>query len=74
MYSGFACNLFSISSKVKSPCVAPNADTTPAEFTDAYIKAWPISNFVLPSAAQNVDAKASPAPNVDTTGPSKTGQ
>ena len=40
---------------------------TDEEFTDAYIKDLPTSKFVLPSAAQKVDAKASPAPKVDTT-------
>ena len=67
-------SLLSISSKVKSPSVAPNFETTPAEFTEAYIKALPMLAFVLESAAQNVDAKASPAPSVETIGPSKTGQ
>ena len=43
MYSGVWANFCSISSKVSKPYVAPNSDTTPAEFTEAIIKDFPIS-------------------------------
>ena len=57
-----------MSSNVKKPSVAPNLETTEAEFTEPYINERPTSIFVLPRAAQKVDANASPAPNVETTG------
>ena len=65
---------FSISSKVKSPSVAPNTETTAAEFTEAYINERPTSRLVRPNAAQKVEAKASPAPNVETTFEGNVGQ
>ena len=74
VYSGHFESLSSISSKVSKPSVAPNFETTEDEFTDAYINALQISILVLPNAALNVEANASPAPNVETTSPSKTGQ
>ena len=61
-------------SKVNSPDVAPNSETTAAEFTEAATKAFAISLSNFCNAAQNVEAKASPAPSVEVTGPSKQGQ
>ena len=61
-------------SNVNKPAVAPNSDTTPAEFIEAATSAFAMSLSNLCKAAQKVDANASPAPRVDVTGPSKQGQ
>ena len=72
--SGFLSILSIISSNVSNPAVAPNSETTPEELIDAATKAFSISfpNFI--NEAQKVEAKASPAPKVEVTGPSKHGQ
>ena len=63
-----------ISLNVISPAVAPNSETTPAEFMDAAINDFSIFLSNIYKAAQKVEAKASPAPRVEVIGPSKQGQ
>ena len=74
VYSGWALSFASISSKVSKPSVAPNLETTDAEFTEPYISALPMSLLFLNSVAQKVEAKASPAPSVEITSEENVGQ
>ena len=72
--SGVSSIFLEISSKFKSPCVAPKTETTPAEFIEPARRAFSISMPHFAIDAQNVYAKASPAPSVEVTGPSNGGQ